>query len=101
MRRRPEPVDLWIVRLDLLHDAPDRLVDEREPDLLRPGHRPRIGQTLPRAPHAICRATTTSNAAKRRRSVRSASDSATNTPAWGLAAAAIPMMRAARQRTFP
>src|SRR5207253_9997064 len=65
MRRADEPVDLRIVLLDLPHDAPDRLVDEREPDLLGAGHRHRIvwSQSRREARHAICTATRPSTSA--------------------------------------
>src|SRR5207245_7330738 len=103
MRRADQPVDLRVVLLDLLHDAPDRLVDEREPDLLGAGHQHRIvrAQSRRAARQATCTATRTSSAAKSRRRVRSASDSARKTPPWAVAAAATPVSAAAGQRTFP
>src|SRR2546421_12085866 len=62
------PIYLRVVLLDLPHDAPDRLVDEREPDLLGAGHRHRIvrSQSRREARHATCTATRTSSAAKSR-----------------------------------
>ena len=39
LRRVDEHSDLGVIGLNLRHDRPDRLVDERDPDLLRLSHR--------------------------------------------------------------
>ena len=44
VRRADEPVDLRVLGLDPRDDVADRLVDERQPDLLGSCHAHRIGQ---------------------------------------------------------
>ena len=52
VRRVDEPVDLGVFRLDLSHERPDRLIDQRKPDLLEVGHRHRIIRLRLGAPRA-------------------------------------------------
>ena len=42
VRRLDEPRDVVVLALDPLDDAADRLVDERDPEVIEVGHSPRI-----------------------------------------------------------
>src|SRR5581483_5377634 len=99
-RRLDEPRDLGVLVDDLLDDRADRLVDERDPQLLVPGHRPDYG-CFPRARHAICAAVRISRTAKSLRRTCSGSDSATWAPPTAAPTDAIPITAAGRQRTLP
>src|SRR5579884_3457307 len=79
VRRVDELRDLRVLVLDLLDDRADRLVDERDPEVVEVGH-PRDYGCLRRERQAIWAAVSSISTANSLRSVDSGSDSATCAP---------------------
>ena len=79
MRRLDELRDIAVLVEDLLHDRADRLVDERDPELVEVGHARNYG-CFRRARHASWPATAMRSTAKSLRSTWSGRDSATCAP---------------------
>src|SRR5439155_4066256 len=97
LRRVDERTELGVLGLDLAHDRADRLVDEREPEvvLLRHGLRIRLAR------HASWAATTSTRRPKSRCRVCSGRPLAARTPSSTPTIEAKPTTAAARQRMLP
>src|SRR5581483_3301530 len=100
VRRLDEPRDIGILVDDLLDDRADRLVDERDPELLGASHGGNYG-CFQRARHAICAAGAIRRTAKSLRSTCSGRDSASWAPPTVAPTEAMPITAADRQRTWP
>src|SRR5207253_2036715 len=89
-----------VLALAPLDDAADRLVDERDPEVLDVGHEPDYGR-FGRARHAIWAAVASRTTANSLRSVASGTLSASRAPPKAAPTEASPMTRAPRHRTLP
>src|SRR5437868_1013189 len=100
VRRLDERGDVAVLTLDPLDDAADRLVDERDPQVLDVGHGPDYGR-FPRVRHAIWAAVTRRTTANSLRSVASGTLSASRAPPKAAPTEASPTTRAPRHWTLP
>ena len=99
--RLDEPRDVVVLAFDLLDDRADRLVDERNPEILDVGHHLNYCPDPCLARQAICAAVTSRYPANSFRSVASGRLSATWAPPIAAPIDARPITTAGRRRTFP